>query len=112
MDLPGQTGEQCPAIKAGIVAEKQMIFSHLSPVDVPGHHVDHQPVSEADGVENHLKVRLGLLLLHVVSLLAGQGPSRPVPVLHRRQHPLQQVPVPSREADLPIVRFGAMCRLS
>ena len=94
--------------RPGLLLRNNIPSPHLSPVDVPGHHVDDQPVSEPDGVENHLKVRLGLLFLHVVSLLAGQGSPRPVPVLHRRQHPLQQVPVPSREADLPIVMFGAM----
>ena len=71
------------------------------PVDVAGHHVDDQPVSEPDGVENHLKVGLGLLLLHVVALLAGQGPPRLVLVLQWGQDPLQQVPVPTT----PVIRL-------
>ena len=37
---------------------------------------------------------LCLLFLPVVPLLGGEGPPAVVPVLDRRQHPLEQVPVP------------------
>ena len=86
-----------PWISAGIVTEN-LISCHFSPpVYVPGHHVNNQPVSEPDGFENHLKVRLGLLLLHVVPLLGGESSPGVVLVLDWRQDPLEQVPVPDRE---------------
>ena len=87
-----------PWISAGIVTEN-LISCHFSPpVYVPGHHVNNQPVSEPDGFENHLKVRLGLLLLHVEPLLGGESSPRLVLVLQGRQDPLQQVPVPTTDS--------------
>ena len=65
------------------------------PVDVPGHEVDHQPVGEAEGGQHARQVGPGPLLPRVVLALALERPLLPVLVLHRRQHPLEQVVVPT-----------------
>ena len=46
---------------------------------------------------------LCLLFLPVVPLLGGEGPPAVVPVLDRRQHPLEQVPVPIGDTSVLVV---------